>query len=151
MKRRNFLSLSALAGLAVISPLSLQAEDFRQTKASAWTAQTVDEAIKNMYGDISPINKGVTVDTQSVATNAGNIPVNITSDIRARSVALFQDANPEAAVAVFTVPEDGIIDYDIKIKMGKDGTITAIVEGTDGKFYSGTRTLQVSPGGCDGG
>ena len=150
MKRRNFLSLSALAGLAVISPLSLQAEDFRQTKASAWTAHTVDEAIKNMYGEISPINQGVTIDTPKVASNGGNIPVNITSDISARSVALFQDANPEAAVAVFTVPEDGIIDYDIKIKMGKSGTITAIVEGRDGKFYSGTRTLDVALGGCEG-
>lgn len=150
MKRRNFLSLSALASLAVISPLSLQAEDFRETKASAWTAHTVDDAIKNMYGDISLINKGVTIDTPKVASNGGNIPVNITSDISARSVALFQDANPEAAVAVFTVPDGGSIDYDIKIKMSKSGTITAVVEGRDGKFYAATRTLDVALGGCEG-
>ena len=150
MKRRQFISLSALASLAVISPLSLQAEDFRQTKASAWTAHNVNDAIKNMYGDISVINKGVTIGTPEIASNGGNIPVHITSDISAKSVALFQDANPEAAIAVFTVPEGEHIDYNIKIKMGKSGTITAVVEGTDGNYYSGTRTLEVALGGCDG-
>ena len=150
MQRRKFISLSALAGLTVVAPVSLQAIDFRQTKANVWTAHTVDDAIKNMYGEISLINKGVTIGTLTIATNPGNIPVNITSTISAKSVAVFQDANPEAAVAVFTVAEDGIIDYNIKMKMGQNGTITAVVEGKDGKFYSGSRTLQVSPGGCDG-
>ncbi len=72
------------------------------------------------------------------------------TDIPAKSVALFQDANPEAAVAVFSVPEGGQADFGMKIKMKKSGTITAIVEGTDGKFYSKTLTLEVALGGCEG-
>ena len=38
----------------------------------------------------------------------------------------------------------------MKIKMKKSGTITAIVEGTDGKFYVGKVTLEVALGGCEG-
>ena len=85
-----------------------------------------------------------------VASNGGAIPVDISSDIEAKTVALFQDANPESAVAVFEVGEFGIVDYSLKIKMKKSGTITAIVEGKDGKLYSAAMTLDVALGGCEG-
>jgi len=78
------------------------------------------------------------------------LPVFIKSDLEAKSVALFQDANPRSAVAVFTVPKGGIIDYGVKIKMRKTGKITAVVEGKNGKFYSKVLPVEVSIGGCGG-
>jgi len=74
----------------------------------------------------------------------------VKADIDAKSVAIFQDANPEAAVIVFEMHEGSILNYDIKMKMGASGTITAIVEGKDGKFYVGKKTLEVALGGCEG-
>jgi len=148
MDRRKFLSLSVAA--AAVLPASLSAIDFRATKPDTWTAHTVADAIKALYGDIKPEEKGVKVKAPKVASNGGAIPVSITSDIPAKTVSLFQDANPEAAVAVWDVQEGGIVDFGTKIKMKKSGTITAIVEGTDGKFYVGTVTLEVALGGCEG-
>ena len=64
--------------------------------------------------------------------------------------------NPESAVVVFNVPEGGIVNYFFKIKLkatdenGGKGTVTAVVEGTDGKFYIGKKTLDVAKGGCEG-
>ncbi|MDF1881768.1 thiosulfate oxidation carrier protein SoxY [Sulfurimonas sp. MAG313] len=153
MLRRNFLSLSALVGLSTITPISLQAIDFRQTKVDVWSANTVDDAIRAMYGTTQTINTGVTITTPSTATRSASVPLNIKSDLQAKSVAIFQDANPEAAVAVFTIHGNTIIDYDLKIKLQSDGTpitITAIVEGEDGKLYSSTKILQVALGTCDG-
>jgi len=148
MDRRKFLSLSVAA--AAVLPVSLSAIDFRATKPDTWTAHTVADAIKALYGDIKPEEKGVKVKAPKVASNGGAIPVSITSDIPAKTVSLFQDANPEAAVAVWDVQEGGIVDFGTKIKMKKSGTITAIVEGTDGKFYVGHVTLEVALGGCEG-
>jgi sulfur-oxidizing protein SoxY len=148
MDRRKFLSLSMVA-VAVV-PASLSAIDFRATKPDAWTAHTVQDAVKALYGDVTLVEEGVTVKAPKVASNGGAIPVTVKSDISAKSVALFQDANPEAAVAVFTVPEGGIVDYMMKIKMKASGKITAVVEGTDGKFYVGTQSLEVALGGCEG-
>jgi predicted secreted protein len=37
-----------------------------------------------------------------------------------------------------------------KIKMKASGTIIAIVEGQDGKFYKGSMSLEVAKGGCEG-
>ena len=152
MKRRNFLSLSGLAALAAMVP-SANAEDFRATKPTVWTAHTVDDAIMAMYGTKAVIESGVTVTMPDVAANGGAVPVNIKSDIAAKSVALFQNANPEAAVAAFTIHENSVIDYDLNIKLKSDGTpitVTAIVEGKDGKLYSGTKILTVALGGCEG-
>lgn len=148
MDRRKFLSLSMVA--AAVVPASLSAIDFRATKPDAWTAHNVKDAAKALYGDVVLVEEGVSVKAPKVASNGGAIPVTVKSDKSAKSVALFQDTNPEAAVAVFTVPEGGIVDYMMKIKMKASGKITAIVEGTDGKFYVGTQSLEVALGGCEG-
>ena len=149
MQRRKFLSLSALAALAAIAPIQANAQDYRATKPSVWTAHTVDDSIKELYGTAVTIEKGVHLTAPDVASNGGAIPVEIQSDIDAKSVAVFQDANPEAAVIVYTVQEDGIVDYSLKMKMKASGTISVILEGRDGKLYSARKTLDVALGGCD--
>ena len=157
MERRKFLGLGILAVTALPATLSAIASiDFRATKPDVWTAKQVDPAIKALFGDIKPEEKGVKVDVPKVASNGGGVPVKIKSDIPAKTVALFQDMDPESAVAVFNVPENGIVDYFLKIKLkatdenGGKGTVTAIVEGTDGKFYIGKKSLDVAKGGCEG-
>jgi len=148
MERRKFLGLGITA-LATL-PAALSALDFRKEKPNVWTAHDVPTGIKELYGDIKPEATGVTLKTPKVANNGGAIPVSIKSDIEAKTVAVFQDVNPESAVAVFTVPEGQPVNYSIKIKMKKSGAITVIVEGKDGKFYSAKKELQVALGGCEG-
>ncbi len=148
MQRRKFLGFSAAA--LVAAPAILSAKDFRKEKPDVWTAKTVDDAIKKLYGDIKPEEKGIKLKTPEVANNGGQIPIKIKSDIPAKTVAVFEDVNPEAAVGVFTVPEGQPVDYLIKIKMKKTGTVTVILEGTDGKFYKASNHFKVALGGCEG-
>ena len=151
MNRRKFLGVGAVAMVALPATLSaLTSIDFRATKPDTWTAHNVADSIQKLYGDIKLEESGVSVKAPKVASNGGAIPVTVKSDIPAKSVAVLQDANPEATVAVFSTDKDTIIDYMFKIKMKKSGTITAIVEGQDGKLYSGKRTLDVALGGCEG-
>jgi len=157
MNRRKFLSVGVMAVAAMPATLSaLSSIDFRATKPDAWKAKTVEDAIKALYGDIKPEESGVTVKAPKVASNGGAVPVTVKSDIDTKTVAVFQNMNPESAVAVFNVPENGIVDYFLKMKLkatdanGGNGVITAIVEGKDGKFYKGTAVLQVAKGGCEG-
>lgn len=152
MQRRKFLSLSILTAVAAVVPAA-NAEDYRATKPTVWTAHTVDDAVMAMYGTKATTQNGVTVTMDDIAASGKAVAVNVKSDIDAKSVAIFQDANPEAAVSTFTVHENSIIDYDLKIKLKSDGTpitVTAIVEGKDGKLYSGVKILTVAMGGCDG-
>ncbi|UFS62462.1 thiosulfate oxidation carrier protein SoxY [Sulfurimonas sp. HSL-3221] len=150
MQRRTFLSLAAGACALAAVPASVRAEDFRKSKPTVWTAKTVDDALKAMYGTTATVAEGVTVVAPDVASNGGAVPVDVKSDIAAKSVMIVQNVNPESAVIVYDLNEYSIIDFSIKIKMKASGTITAIVQGNDGKLYSGSKTLDVALGGCEG-
>lgn len=154
MQRRKFLSLVGLGAVALTAaPAALSATDWRAEKPDVWTAHSVDDAIKAMYGDKAIADGDVKVTTPDVAASGGAVPVNVTSGIDAKNVAVFQDANPESAVIVFDCNEHTIINFDMKMKLksvGEPITITAIIEGKDGKLYRGTRTLDVALGGCEG-
>jgi len=150
MERRNFLNvtLGALALAAV--PASVKAEDYRKTRPAVWSAHTVDDAIKAMYGSTDLVMEGVSLTAPKVASNGGAIPVDFSCDKDIKSIAVFQDANPEAAVCAITTNKYSINKYSIKIKMGKSGAITVVAEGTDGKLYAAKQALDVALGGCEG-
>ena len=149
MERRKFLGLG-LAAVALV-PASVSAFDFRKDKPDTWTSKKVDEAIKALYGDIKAEESGLSINVPKIASNGGAIPVKMTSEVQLKSLALFQDANPEAAVAAFTIPADvKTVNYMTKIKMAKSGSITLVGEGTDGKFYKLNKKLDVAKGGCEG-
>lgn len=151
MERRNFLSFVGMGAIALtVAPSVVSATDWRADKPAVWAAHTVEDAIQAMYGSTALIEKGVKLTAPDVAANGGAIPVDFSSKIDAKSVAVFQDANPESAVMVIDCNEYSVIDHSIKIKMGKSGTITIVVEGKDGKLYAAKKTLEVALGGCEG-
>jgi sulfur-oxidizing protein SoxY len=150
MERRNFLSMTLGALALATVPASVKAEDYRKTRPAVWTAHTVDDAIKAMYGSTDLIMEGVNLTTPDVASNGGAIPVDFSTNKDIKSIAVFQNANPEAAVMAITTNKYSVNKYSIKIKMGKPGTVTIVAEGTDGKLYAAKKTLDVALGGCEG-
>ena len=149
MERRKFLGLG-LAAVALV-PAGLSATDFRTDKPDTWKAHTVDDAIKALYGEIKTVEGDLSVKVPKIASNGGAIPVTMKSGIELKSLALFQNSNPEAAVVVFTIPAGmKTVNYMTKIKMAKSGSVTLIGEGKDGKFYKVSKELQVALGGCEG-
>ncbi len=140
--------MGALA-LAVV-PASVKAEDYRKSKPTVWSAHTVDDALKALYGTSTIIESGVKVKAPKVASNGGAVPVDFSADMPIKSIAVFQDANPESAVVVYEATKYSVNKYSIKIKMAKSGTITVAALGQDGKVYGARVTLDVALGGCEG-
>ena len=151
MERRKFFNyVGGLLALSAI-PTGLSAKDYRELKPKAWTAHTTDDAIKALYGNKKmKESKKIKLKLPKVAANGGAVPVKFSTKLNAKTVALFQDANPEAAVAVYTVSKYDMKDYEVRIKMGKSGTVTVVVEGTNGKLYYAKQYLEVAAGGCEG-
>ncbi len=151
MERRNFLSLVGMSAVALtVAPAAVSATDWRADKPDVWHAHTVEDAIQAMYGSTTLIEEGVKLTAPDVAANGGAIPVDFATTVDAKTIAVFQDANPEAAVMVIDINEFSVPQYSIKIKMGKSGTITIVAEGKDGKLYAAKKTLEVALGGCEG-
>lgn len=151
MDRRNFLSFAgSLLALSAV-PMNLSAEDYRKMKPSVWTAHNIDDATKALYGMKTPIESDqIKIDVPKINSSGANVPVKFETSLDAKTIALFQDANPESAVAVFDVNIYDMKKYEVKIKMEKDGVIMVLVEGTDGKIYMAKVSTQVAAGGCEG-
>ena len=149
MTKRKFLGLGLGVAAAAVIPSSLSAVDFRMTKPKAFSATKVDSALESLFGTSSLTKADVKIKAPDIAENGAVIPVTVSSKLAGKTVAIFQDANPEATVAVFTVPANGIIDYSVRIRMAKTGVITAVVD-VDGKLYSASKTVKVTMGGCGG-
>ncbi|NPA66058.1 MAG: thiosulfate oxidation carrier protein SoxY [Epsilonproteobacteria bacterium] len=150
MQRRKFLTLGATAAAVTVAAPALQAVDFRKEKPDAWTAKSVDDALKALFGTAKREQKHVTVKTPDVASNGGAVPVDISCDIDCEQLVLLQDVNPESCVVVFEQNEHTVPKNSVKIKMKKSGTVYAVAKGKDGKLYCGKKTLEVALGGCEG-
>ena len=159
MRRREFLGFGVMA---VVASLPLGATDFRKEKASAWTEKNVfdgkkptqkgvDAAIKDLYGDVKVAESGdVKLKLPKVANNGGQVKVEYKTDIPAKTIAVFQDVNPECLVCVHDINDNMVADYMIKIKMKQSGNVYVVVEGKDGKFYMAKKSIGVALGGCEG-
>jgi len=150
MNRRKFLGLGLGVAAVAAIPTSLSAVDFRAEKPAAWTAKKVDEAMKALYGTSATTeSKDIKLKAPQIAENGAVIPVSFSTKLKAKTISVFQDANPESAVAVFTLNDKTIADYAIRIKMMKTGKVT-IVADVDGKLFSKTAEIKVTIGGCGG-
>ena len=153
MNRRKFLGLGlGLGAAAVMLPSTMSAVDFRKTKTSAFegaNATTVENSMKELFGTSKTTVGKVKLKAPDIAENGAVVPLQVSSKLAGKTVAVFQDANPESLVAVFTVPANGIIDYKLRIKLAKTGTVTAVVQ--DGTtLFSASKMVKVTAGGCGG-
>ena len=149
LNRRKFLGLGLGAIAVAAIPSSLSAEDFRASKPKAWTATKVDDAVKEIFGTTTTTQGGITLTAPDIAENGAVIPISFKTDLKASKIAVFQDANPESTVAVFNVNENTVIDFAIRIKMQKTGTVTVVAE-ENGKLYAVSKLVKVTIGGCGG-
>lgn len=151
MNRRNFLTFAgSLIALSVV-PMNLRATDYRKLKPKVWEAHTIDDATKALYGvkDVIETDK-IKIKIPKINSSGAAVPVKFETSLEAKTVALFQDANPESAVAVYETNKYDLQKYDVKIKMAESGTVMVLVEGKDGKIYMAKATTEVAAGGCEG-
>ena len=152
MQRREVIRLGlGLVAASAILPSSLSAINFRETKPKAWTAKTPNDAMSALFGTSSYEEKGVKIKAPDIAENGAVIPITIKKvPSGTKTIAVFQDANPESCVAVFTVHPRSIPNgYAFRIKMKKTGKVTVVAD-VDGKLYGASKTIKVTIGGCGG-
>lgn len=150
MNRRHFLVLGFC-----IFPYTAEvlAEDYRKGKPLAWKASSINDAAMALYGreKFATIQKSTDIELivpKGVVKDREEIPIIIRSPIKAKTLAIFQDGNPESLVAVFEISEESIIEYEMNIRMQFKGTVFAVLEGVDGKLYYTRAYVDILTLGC---
>lgn len=147
MKRRDFLMLGL--GAFALTSLPLKAVNFRETLPKLWDITKVEPAIKETFGSSKTLQEKIKLKAPDIAENGAVIPISFETDLKPTKIAIYQDANPESAVVVFSVPKNAVLDYALRLKLQKTGTITIVAE-ADGKLYSDSKLVKVTIGGCGG-
>ncbi len=150
MKRRHFLAL----GFCVVPYMTqVLAADHRKSNPEAWKSSSINDAAMALYGreKFATIQKSADIELVvpgAIVKDPENIPITIRSNIKAKTIAIFQDANPKSLVAVFDVHDDSIIAFELNIKMEFKGTVFAVLEGLDGKLCYARQYIDVLSLSC---
>ena len=124
---------------SLISQRSRNATNYKSTKPKAWTENTVEGAIVELYGKTDFIDSGIKL-TAPKCQYGHQVPIYITSDLALRSIAVFQSSTSYPTVAMITVYENQPINYYLRVNIISNGPedtqmITVIGEDKEGKLY----------------
>ena len=116
-----------------------------------------EEVIKKFTGGKTPTQGKIKLDLPEIAENGNTVPMTVTveSPMTEQSyvsdVLIVADGNPNAGVATFHFsPASGIAEANTRIRLAETQNVTAIAKMNDGSFYSVSKQVKVTIGGCGG-
>ncbi len=142
--------LGAGAGVFATAALGLSA-----TPAQA--ANDLAEMIAKFTGGKQPVEGKVKLDLPEIAENGNTVPmtVSVDSPMTAQShvteVLVIGDGNPRAGMATFHfTPASGVAEANTRVRLATTQNITAIAKMNDGSFFTVSKQVKVTIGGCGG-
>jgi sulfur-oxidizing protein SoxY len=145
--RRTFLQ-TTLAGAvgASLLPHVVLAED----AAATTDADKLKAAISEIYSEAAEISDKITIKAPEIAENGASVPVDVTVDLEnIEEITLVAPSNPMPYIAKFSFPNGSAGLLSTRVKMGKTGSVAAIVK-ADGKLLYASKEVKVTIGGCGG-
>jgi sulfur-oxidizing protein SoxY len=146
LNRRHVLAIAAGA----VAALSGRAD-------TALAANDSDERIKQFTGGKTPQQGRVKLDLPEIAENGNTVPltVSVESPMTAQShvteVLIVGDGNPQGGIATFHFsPASGLAEANTRIRLAQTQTITAVAKMNDGSFFTASKPVKVTIGGCGG-
>lgn len=117
----------------------------------------VEAAMAEILGDKIPEEGRISLDLPEIAENGNTVPLSVevespmTEDDYVKAVHLFADGNPVPTVAKMNfTPRSGEAVASTRIRLAQTQKIHALAEMSDGSFFSATREVKVTIGGCGG-
>ncbi len=125
--------------------------------ASAQGKNDINEVIGKFTGGKAPTMGRVKLDVPEIAENGNTVPMTVsvespmTAQNYVQEVLIVADGNPRSGVATFHFgPSTGIAEANTRIRLASTQNVTAIAKMNDGSFFSTTKEVKVTIGGCGG-
>ena len=121
------------------------------------TANDSADLVKAFTGGKTPAAGKVTIDMPEIAENGNTVPMTImvdspmTEQSYVTDVLVVADGNPRGGVVTFHfTPMSGAAEANTRIRLAKSQKITAVAKMNDGSFYTASKDVKVTIGGCGG-
>jgi sulfur-oxidizing protein SoxY len=152
--RRKFLTaISAAVPLVLTAGAGL----LRSASAfgSVWNkpgfdAKAAADALKSLGVATAQPSKEIVLSAPDIAENGAQVPITITSKIpNTQSISIVVDKNPFPLNSTYEFSNGADSYVSTKLKMGQTSNVIAVVK-ADGKFFTATKEVKVTIGGCGG-
>lgn len=92
----------------------------------------------------------VTLKVPDIAENGAVVPVTVSADLaNIESISVIVENNPTPLVAMFELSPQSVPEISVRMKMGESSVVRAVVK-AGGQFYSASKEVKVTIGGCGG-
>lgn len=153
-KRRTFLkaagtasSVAIAAAAGLIKPTEVMAVEWNKT---AFEAKGIQDALKAVGAASAADSHDILIKAPDIAENGAVVPIEVTSKVAGTStIMLMVEKNPAPLIASFDLANGAEGYVSTRIKMGQTSNIRAVVK-AGGKFYSASKEVKVTIGGCGG-
>jgi sulfur-oxidizing protein SoxY len=117
----------------------------------------IDDAIAAFTGGVKPGSGRINLGAPQIAENGNTVPIKISVESamseadHVSEVMVLAMGNPAPGVATFKfTPMSGKAAASTRIRLAKTQDLIAIAKMSDGSFYSDTKSVKVTIGGCGG-
>ena len=148
LNRRQILG----AGAGALATVALGA-----TASPALAANDSADLIKKFTGGKAPTEGKVKLDLPEIAENGNTVPMTVsvespmTEQSHVTDVLIVGDGNPNGGMATFHFsPASGVAEANTRIRLAATQNITAVARMNDGSFFTVSKQVKVTIGGCGG-
>jgi sulfur-oxidizing protein SoxY len=123
----------------------------------AHAANDAQDLISKFTGGKKAAEGKVKLDLPEIAENGNTVPMTVSVESPmseqafVKRVLIVADGNPRAGVATFHFsPASGAAEANTRIRLASTQNIIAVAEMNDGSFYTSSKQVKVTIGGCGG-
>jgi sulfur-oxidizing protein SoxY len=116
----------------------------------AFDQKDPESVISDLFDGAVTESDQVILKIPDIAENGAVVPVTVSTDLPdVESISVIVDNNPTPLAAMFELSPQSVADVSIRIKMGESSVVRTVVK-AGGKFYSASKEVKVTIGGCGG-
>ena len=117
---------------------------------AAFGAKSSADALKGIGAADAVETRDVVIDLPQIAENGAVVPIEITSNVPGtKSIAVLIEKNPFPLAAKFDFMEGALPYVKLNVKVGESSLVRVVAE-AGGKFYTASKEVKVTIGGCGG-
>jgi sulfur-oxidizing protein SoxY len=140
------------AGAGVLATAALGA-----TISPARAANDSADLIKKFTGGNAATESKVKLDLPEIAENGNTVPMTVsvespmTEQSHVTEVLIVGDGNPNGGIVTFHfTPLSGVAEANTRVRLAATQNITAVAKMNDGSFFTASKQVKVTIGGCGG-
>lgn len=123
---------------------------FASRPDAAFDADNSDNVVKDLFDGSIAESSDITLKVPDIAENGAVVPVSVSTTLAdVESISIMVENNPTPLVAMFELSPQSIPDISVRMKMGESSVVRTVVK-AGGKFYSASKEVKVTIGGCGG-